>query len=375
MSQPVAGKLPGGLTITGTSLLASGTPDENGQFFRVYRFSDASGNTYQRNSSFFVSNPSSNITINGNGFNSYDLGTVTSGVSYSTTFSATGAASFTWSLKSGTLPLGLTLSAGGVLSGTPNTVGRYTFVLQAANSANLAQTGTKEFTIYITALTITSASPLTFGNVGTPYSATLTATGALGTLSWAGAYFTLMPPGLTLSSTGVLSGTPTSAGQYSITVQATDSGSANIAIRSFTLNIYPAGVTPPLFLNLSQSLSNTLGFVSYQLQATGGTPRPITIHADALTATAVLGFRVQDGAPLPTNFPGSATGIGGFLGSRDHGRHLQLYLRPRDGLPGRDIRSPDHPGHFTHRHARSVEFAQGHRRIELFVHLPQPHGR
>lgn len=54
----------------------------------------------------------------------------TTGVSYSYTFVAAGA-SFT--LGSGTLPAGLSLSSGGVLSGTPTTATNYTFTVLATN--------------------------------------------------------------------------------------------------------------------------------------------------------------------------------------------------------------------------------------------------
>ena len=75
------------------------------------------------------------------------------------------------------------------------------------------------FTLVINgALTITSGSPPA-GEVGAAYSFQFTATGGSGTYAWsvvAGA----LPPGLTLSAAGLLSGTPTVAGtSANITVQ------------------------------------------------------------------------------------------------------------------------------------------------------------
>lgn len=68
----------------------------------------------------------------------------------SVTFAVTGGiAPYTWAVASGTLPPGLTLSSGGVLSGTPTTVGTSTFTVEAED-ANGA-TKTKEFTLEITA--------------------------------------------------------------------------------------------------------------------------------------------------------------------------------------------------------------------------------
>jgi putative Ig domain-containing protein len=73
--------------------------------------------------------------------------------------------------------------------------------------------------------------------VGTATSLTLTASGGTGTYTWSA---TGLPPGLSLnSSTGVISGTPTTAGTYSVTVTATSSGNSGSA--TFTWTISPSG--------------------------------------------------------------------------------------------------------------------------------------
>ena len=56
------------------------------------------------------------------------------GEAYSQTLAATGAAPITWSIESGSLPAGLTLS-GNTISGTPTTAGTFTFKVKAANGA------------------------------------------------------------------------------------------------------------------------------------------------------------------------------------------------------------------------------------------------
>jgi hypothetical protein len=91
------------------------------------------------------------------------------------------------------------------------------------------------------ALTITTASPLPGGTVGVPYSQVLQATGGTPPYTWTS---TSVPAGLTLSSNGTLSGTPTATGTSSIVVTVTDSavttapntGSANL---SLTINALP----------------------------------------------------------------------------------------------------------------------------------------
>ena len=57
----------------------------------------------------------------------------TRNIFYSTTFAATGTTPITWSVSSGSLPPGLTLSTAGVLSGTPTQTGNFTFTVRAAN--------------------------------------------------------------------------------------------------------------------------------------------------------------------------------------------------------------------------------------------------
>lgn len=69
------------------------------------------------------------------------------GAAYSQTLAATGTAPITWSIESGSLPNGLTLS-GNTISGTPTTAGTFTFKVKAANGAG---NDTKELSIVIQA--------------------------------------------------------------------------------------------------------------------------------------------------------------------------------------------------------------------------------
>jgi hypothetical protein len=65
---------------------------------------------------------------------------------YNQTLTATGDTPITWSVASGSLPTGLTLSTAGVISGTPTATGTFNFTVQATNSAGNA---TKALTIEI----------------------------------------------------------------------------------------------------------------------------------------------------------------------------------------------------------------------------------
>ena len=81
--------------------------------------------------------------------------------------------------------------------------------------------------------------------MGTPFSRALTATGGTGPYTFSllsGA----LPPGLTLSSAGVISGTPTANGVASFTVRAVDT-LGNVGTRALTLSIGTVSLTvnPP----------------------------------------------------------------------------------------------------------------------------------
>lgn len=89
-----------------------------------------------------------------------------------------------------------------------------------------------------TTLTITIVGPLqvtttalTGGEVGQAYSATLTATGGVPPYTWSVAAGSSLPPGLVLSSAGAISGTPTTPGNYSTTIQVKDSGTSGSAVK------------------------------------------------------------------------------------------------------------------------------------------------
>ena len=147
------------------------------------------------------------------------------GEAYSQTLAATGAAPITWSIESGSLPAGLTLS-GNTISGTPTTAGTFTFTVKAGNSVG---NDTKELSIVIQAAPVEpdpgqppviTTTTLSGGKVGEAYSQTLAATGAA-PITWSIESGSL-PAGLTLSG-NTISGTPTTAGTFTFTVKAGNS--------------------------------------------------------------------------------------------------------------------------------------------------------
>ncbi|MGA9565601.1 MAG: putative Ig domain-containing protein [Candidatus Korobacteraceae bacterium] len=163
-------------------------------------------------------------------------------VPYSATLTAVGGKQpFVWAMASGTLPPGLTIStsgANGVISGTPTTLGTTSFKVQVTDS----QTPTAAVDIASESITVNptlsiSTTSLTAGSVGVPYGATLAAVGGVSPYTWSLTSGSL-PAGLTLSTSGFITGTPTAQGTQSFTVQVSDSATpASTASASLSLTI------------------------------------------------------------------------------------------------------------------------------------------
>ncbi len=130
----------------------------------------------------------------------------------------------TWSLDTGSvLPGGLTLNSSGQISGIPILSGAYTFTVKVTDDGTFPKnTATKSFTINISLLNITTTS-LPAGTKDVPYAAfNLVAVGGNGVYTWSPSSPVGIPNGLTISASGVVSGTPTADGDYSFTAQVTD---------------------------------------------------------------------------------------------------------------------------------------------------------
>jgi len=146
----------------------------------------------------------------------------------------------TWSVVSGNLPTGVSLSSTGLISGTPTAAGTFDFTVQATGGTP-QQIATKLFRLEVTAgLVITTAPRLPDGTALLPYTTTLNANGGTAPYNWSLTSGNL-PNGLNLSSSGLISGTATTTGAFTITVQASDA-SSRTASEVFTLSI----IAPPL---------------------------------------------------------------------------------------------------------------------------------
>lgn len=215
-------------------------------------------------------------------------------VHYSQALTATGTNPISWSITSGALPAGLSLSSAGLISGNPHHDGVYSFTLSAANTVSAAAQACS-ITIGLVAPpvapSITTACPLTSATVGSVYSQSFAATGGVGALT-----FSLLsgavPAGLTLTSGGVLSGTPTAAGTASFTVQVADSSTTPLTgskACSVIVNAAPPAPIAPTITSACPLPNGTHG-TSYHtvLSATGTSPITWTLTAGTLPVGLAL---------------------------------------------------------------------------------------
>ncbi len=231
-----SGTLPTGLNPLPLNGVISGTPTAAGLFSFTVQVQDASG-TDSRSFQLNVRPP---VTFD----TPATLPNGTGGSQYSEVISVSGGqAPFTWQLIGGSvLPPGLSLeafngSSARALTGVPTQEGSYPFTVRVTDAE--ARFADRLFTVTIgPAVVITTASPLPAGTLGSAYNVTLAATGGQGPYSWTTDDGVPMPPGLNLSESGVITGTPTQAGDYSIPIVAFDSGSGS-GRKTLALNVAP----------------------------------------------------------------------------------------------------------------------------------------
>ncbi len=254
-----SGTLPAGLSLAAGGTI-SGTPSAAGSSSFTVRVTDSALVSATAALAVSINPPALRITTS-----SLPAGTV--GTAYSQALGATGGSPpYSWALASGTLPAGLSLAAGGTISGTPGAAGSSRFTVRVTDSASASATAALSVSINPPALGITT-SALPAGTVGTAYSQALVATGGSPPYAWALAGGTL-PAGLSLAAGGTISGTPSAAGASSFTVRVTDSASAS-AVAALSMSINP----PALGIVTSALPAGTVGTAySQALVATGGSP-------------------------------------------------------------------------------------------------------
>ena len=240
-------------------------------------------------------------------------------VPYTTTLGAQGGSGGTrlWSIQSGGtgLPNNLTLSSAGVISGTPVQSGTFTFRARVSDFPNFEpQSQSADYTLVINPLLAITTTNLPAGEAGTPYSGVqLAATGGQQPpLSWTVSSGAL-PPGLSLSSGGAITGTPTAGGTFNFIAQVTDAGvGQGRQIRSRTFSIV-VEESRPIITTVSLPVAQAQTSYSQVITATGGTPP--------------YSFAIVNGA-LPSGFVFTTSGQ--ILGSSPGAASSSIVVRVTD---------------------------------------------
>jgi hypothetical protein len=237
-----AGALPPGITLAASGSI-SGTPTEAGEFGFTASVTSG-GQAASRALTISVAWPPVAITTSG-------LPDAFLGSAYLAELAAIGGdGSYAWSLTAGQLPAGLSLSSDGRVTGTPTGVGAGNFTVAAVS---VGDTATRALSIDVGApQVVIQTTTLANGAVGDAYAETLTAAGGDGTYQWAVASGTL-PPGLSLSGDGTISGTPTTVGSYDFLVQASSAGLTGS--QALTLGVASSSsATPPTVTGTNPSV-------------------------------------------------------------------------------------------------------------------------
>ncbi|MBK0027142.1 autotransporter domain-containing protein [Stenotrophomonas sp. S48] len=309
-----SGALPAGLSFnTGTGVI-SGTPTAGGGFTVTVRATDASGFQGSRAYTNTVIAPAIAIAPT-----TLPDGAVAAGYSQVITASG-GTPSYSYSVTAGALPAGLTLNAGGTMSGTPTAGGTFNFTLTATDSSTGTGpfTGSRAYALVIAPPTVNlPASSLANATQNTAYSAALNpASGGVAPYTYqvtAGA----LPAGVTLSTGGTLSGTPTTAGTFNFAVTATDSGTGtgpyNSAPRGYVLQVISS---PPVANPASATVAYNSGANPITLNITGGAATSVAIgtapaHGTAIASGTTVTYQPTAGYAGPDSFTYTATNSAG----------------------------------------------------------------
>ena len=218
------------------------------------------------------------------------------------TFTASGNPAPTFAVTTGALPAGMSLAAGGALSGTPTAGGTFNFTVTASNGVAPAATQATSITIAPAAQTIT------FNNPGAqPFNASPFVSGATASSGLAVILTSTTPGVCTITPANSLNITMVSAG--SCTVNANQPGNANFAVapqvqQTFTINAVapsaPTGVSGAAGFQQA-----TITFTPVTGANTGGAP--IAANGYAATCTGVPTLTVN-GSASPITIGGLVNG-------------------------------------------------------------------
>ncbi|MCL2092294.1 MAG: putative Ig domain-containing protein [Micrococcales bacterium] len=222
----------------------------------------------------------------------------TVGAAYAFTVQATGSPVPTFTVTDGALPPGLVLDpVSGTIAGTPALPGQYTVTVTASNTVEgETRSDSVQITIHVglgsppevpPVITVGTVPP---GTVGTAYAFTVQATGSPAPTFavTAGA----LPAGLVLDPvTGTITGVPSVAGEFTVTVTASNTvaGQARTDSAELTVVVYQAGAEVPPVITVGTVPAGTVGAAyAFTVQATGNPAPRFAVTSGSLPAGLVL---------------------------------------------------------------------------------------
>ena len=261
------GQVPSGLVLGSAGTLA-GIPTAAGTYSFIVGVMDSASPVHATANTTVtvVIAPPGNLNVL-----SYSMPDATMGAPYDAAFPMTGGyAPFTWSIQSGSLPVGISLNPTGRLVGTPTSIGTTTFVVAVVDAFGDGVSGWELTLAVVPDPPVAFASTtLSMATQGRPYGTTLNASGGTAPFHWWVVSGSL-PSGLTLSSAGSITGSPTAAGSYSFTVSAADAAGHAPPTPTEQLNLV---VAPPPLTTVPVVLPTAVVGVAYTatVAASGGT--------------------------------------------------------------------------------------------------------
>ncbi|HEY4086403.1 MAG TPA: FG-GAP-like repeat-containing protein, partial [Bryobacteraceae bacterium] len=301
-----ASGLPGGISLSQGGAL-SGSSSATGSYSAAVTVTDSATPT---------ATATAQLTVNIFGITSTSLNNGVATVFYSAAFQASGGTPPIVFSATG-LPTGLSLSGDGALTGTVASSGTFNFTVQASDSSGL--TSSRDFGLTMGKAPVSAkAFSLPDGTVGSPYSGSLTPSGGTAPYSWS-LISGVLPAGLSLSSSGVVSGIPTTPGASTIGAQVTDStggiasGAVSIAIAPAAIGI-SAGALPSGVVNFyygPQIVDVTGGTAPYTFELSGSLPPGLDLDGNVISGTPStagtfpFSLKVTDAAGKQANAPSS----------------------------------------------------------------------
>ena len=306
---------PAGVSIDAATGVISISASPTGGSFSVIATDSNSVASIGKSVTLTVSNLLAITTPTGSGLN----GNATSTFGTLTVGSSGGAGTNVFSLASDSsaLPSGLTLNSSGTITGTPTTAGSYTGIKVKVTDANGATATTSAFTLTIaSAVAIVSPSGSNAASVGTSFTLTVTSTGGAGSNSYTLATGSAtLPAGLNLSSDGMISGTPTTAGTTAgIKVTVTDALSATSTTSLFAIVVAKATLSTPTSVSASATSGSTTSITvtfSGDSHATSFTAKVYLAGTLTKTVTSFTSTSAITGLTAATAYTVGITAIGG----------------------------------------------------------------